>query len=60
MAEKTEFSLDPVIEEFNAGDDIIYDQDLIPYDVQGTLGYGKMLSRHGIITDDELETLKKV
>ena len=56
---KSEFSLHPVIEEFNAGDDITYDQYLIPYDVQGTFGYGKMLSRHGIITNDELATLEK-
>ncbi|MBT4917572.1 argininosuccinate lyase [Candidatus Peregrinibacteria bacterium] len=56
---KSEFSLHPVLEEFNAGDDIIYDQDLIPYDVEGTLGYGKMLHRHGVINDEDFETLKK-
>lgn len=52
-------SLHPIIESFNAGDDIIYDQELLPYDVQGTYGYGKMLKRHNIITEDELNTLKK-
>jgi argininosuccinate lyase len=56
---KTAFSLHPVIEEYNAGDDIIFDQELLPYDVIGTLGYGKMLNRHKIISDDELEILKK-
>jgi argininosuccinate lyase len=52
-------SLHPIIEEFNAGDDIIYDQELIPYDVHGSLGYAKMLERHGILTPDELNTLQK-
>jgi argininosuccinate lyase len=52
-------SIDPLVEQYNAGDDIIYDQELIPYDVQGSLGYGKMLFRHGILTEKELETLKK-
>jgi len=51
--------LHPVVEEYNSGDDIIYDQELIPYDVQGSYGYGKMLHRHGILTAEELETLKK-
>jgi len=58
--QKTEsVSLDPVIEQFNAGDDIIYDQELIPYDIQGSYGYGKMLERHGILTSEDLSTLKK-
>jgi len=51
--------IDPIVEEYNAGDDIIYDQELIPYDVKGSLAYGKMLHRHGIITDDELKNLEK-
>ncbi|MBU1992486.1 MAG: argininosuccinate lyase [Patescibacteria group bacterium] len=54
-----EMSIDPLVEEYNAGDDILYDQDLIPYDVQGSLGYGKMLHRHGIITKKELDMLEK-
>lgn len=51
--------IDPLVEEYNAGDDIIYDQELIPYDVQGSLAYGKMLHRHGIITNNELRQLEK-
>lgn len=51
--------IDPLIEEYNAGDDILYDQELIPYDVQGSFAYGKMLNRHGIITAKELDELKK-
>jgi len=52
-------SIDPVVEEYNAGEDIIRDQELVPYDVEGSLGYGKMLNRHGILTDKELANLKK-
>lgn len=51
--------LDPIIEEFNAGDDIVYDQELVPYDVQGSLGYAKMLERHGVLTAEELAVLEK-
>lgn len=50
-------SLHPLIEAYNAGDDIIYDQELIPYDVKGSIGYAKMLNRHGIINDEELSKL---
>ncbi len=51
-------SIDPLVEQYNAGDDILYDQELIPYDVEGSLGYGKMLHRHKILTAKELATLK--
>ncbi len=50
--------LDDLVEQYNAGDDIIYDQELVPYDVQGSLAYGKMLHRHGILTDDDLKLLE--
>ena len=52
-------SIDPVVEEYNAGEDILRDQELVPYDVEGSLGYGKMLNRHGILSDKELANLKK-
>ncbi|MFH1533559.1 MAG: argininosuccinate lyase [Nitrospirota bacterium] len=56
---KKTVSIDPLVEEYNAGDDILYDQELIPYDVQGTYAYGKMLRRHGILNDIEMKKLKK-
>jgi len=56
---KNVVTLDPLVEEYNAGDDIGYDQELIPYDVEGSWGYGRMLNRHKIITDAELKTLRK-
>lgn len=56
---KTAFSLHPLIEQYNAGDDIVYDQELIPYDIQGSLAYGKMLHKSGILTNEDLQTLEK-
>jgi argininosuccinate lyase len=56
---KQALSIDPIVEEYNAGDDIVYDQELIPYDVKGSFAYGKMLHRHGILSKKELDTLKK-
>lgn len=52
-------SIDPEVEQYNAGDDILYDQELIPYDVRGSLAYGKMLRRHGILSEKELKNLGK-
>lgn len=52
-------SIDSLVEQYNAGDDIIYDQELIPYDIQGSLGYGKMLHRHGILTNKEFSRLQQ-
>lgn len=56
---KAPMEIDPLVEEYNAGYDIVYDQELIPYDVRGSLSYGAMLHRHGILTRTELTTLKK-
>ncbi len=56
---KKTVSIDPLVEQYNAGDDIVYDQELIPYDVQGSLAYGKMLHRHGILNKEELNKLDK-
>lgn len=56
---KSAFSLHPLIEQYNAGDDIVYDQELIPFDIQGSLAYGKMLHASGILTNEDLQTLEK-
>lgn len=56
---KKTIEIDPLVEEFNAGEDIIYDQEMILHDVAGSWGYGKMLYRHGIINKKELDDLKK-
>lgn len=56
---KANLPFNPIVEQYNAGDDVIYDQELIPYDVQGSYAYGKMLHRHGILTNDDMKVLKK-
>jgi len=56
---KANLPFNPVVEQYNAGDDVIYDQALIPYDVQGSYAYGKMLHRHGILTNEDMKVLKK-
>jgi argininosuccinate lyase len=56
---KKAVSIHPLVEEYNAGEDILYDQQMILCDVEGSLAYGKMLRRHGILNDKELRDLKK-
>jgi len=48
LVQKKEVLLDPVVEEYNSGEDIHYDQLMVLNDVDGSWGYGKMLNRHGI------------
>jgi len=54
-----EVSINPIVEEFNAGEDILYDQEMIPDDVWCSRCYARLLERHKLITQDELKTLEK-
>lgn len=54
-----EVSINPVVEEYNAGEDILYDQEMIPDDVWCSRCYARLLERHKLITKDELKTLEK-
>jgi len=56
---KKDVELDPVVENYNAGEDIIYDQQMIPYDVFASRMWARMISKYGIITKDELKQLEK-
>jgi argininosuccinate lyase len=51
--------LNKIVEEYNAGEDIIYDQEMIPDDVWCSRCYARLLARHEIITREELRTLEK-
>jgi argininosuccinate lyase len=51
--------LDPLVEEYNAGEDIIYDQQMIPFDVQGSRAWAQLLQKHGVITKSDLNKLEK-
>ncbi|MBU0577113.1 argininosuccinate lyase [Patescibacteria group bacterium] len=51
--------LNKTVEEYNAGEDIIYDQDMIPDDVWCSRCYARLLARHKLITKKELKDLEK-
>ncbi len=51
--------MDHTVEEYNAGKDITYDQILVPYDVDGSIAYAKMLHKYGILNAKELKDLEK-
>ena len=46
---------DKFVEEFNAS--ITYDKRLYKFDIKGSIAHAKMLSRQGIITEDEARTI---
>lgn len=52
-------TLDPIIEAFETGDDLLLDQKLVIFDVQGSLAHAKMLSKIGILSAQELKLLEK-
>lgn len=51
--------LNKTVEEYNAGEDILYDQHMIPDDVWCSRCYARLLAKHKIITKDELSQLEK-
>ncbi len=54
-----EVAINPVVEQYNAGEDIIYDQEMIPDDVWCSRGYARMLCKHKLLTQKELRELEK-
>lgn len=53
------FSIDQQIEKFTVGNDREIDMHIAKYDVQASLAHAVMLASIGIITDNELNDLKK-
>jgi len=51
--------LDPLVEDYNAGEDIIYDQMMIPFDVEGSRMWARLLQKHKVITKTDLTKLEK-
>jgi len=56
---KREVKLNKIVEEFNAGEDILYDQEMIPDDVWCSRCYARLLKKHGLINKRELKDLEK-
>ncbi len=55
---KDAVQLNKIVEQYNAGEDILYDQEMIPDDVWCSRCYARMLERHNLITKDELAQLE--
>ena len=56
---KEKTALDPIVEAFETKDDLVVDQKLIPFDVQGSLVHAKMLAKIGILSKDELGKIEE-
>ncbi|MDP2691473.1 MAG: argininosuccinate lyase [bacterium] len=50
--------LNKTVEEYNAGEDILYDQDMIPDDVWCSRCYARLLEKHELLTREELKQLE--
>ena len=50
--------LNRIVEEYNAGEDILYDQQMIPDDGWCSRGYARLLERHNLISKKELADLE--
>lgn len=57
--QKSEYKLDPIVEAFETKEDLLMDQKLLKYDVQGSLAHARMLFKIGILSKEELEKIKK-
>ncbi len=54
-----EVHMNRIVEEYNAGEDVLYDRIMVPDDVWCSRCYARMLKKHQIITDKELQDLEK-
>jgi argininosuccinate lyase len=57
--QKNDQKLDEFVEAFETKDDLLLDQKLIPFDVQGSISHAKMLTKIGILSKSELFKLEK-
>lgn len=56
---KKTVEIDPQVENYNSGEDILYDQLMIPNDVFGSRIYARLLQKHKIVNKKELAQLEK-
>ncbi|MCF7831249.1 argininosuccinate lyase [Candidatus Gracilibacteria bacterium] len=54
-----EVHMNRIIEEYNSGEDILYDQYMIPDDVWCSRCYARMLKKHNLLTEKELKELEQ-
>jgi len=51
--------LHPLVEAYTVGDDYLYDQKLLPYDIRASLAHAEMLKKIGVLSSLELKTAKE-
>jgi len=51
--------LNPLVEKYTVGDDYVFDQKLLPYDIQASIAHAQMLKKIGVLSAPELRNLKK-
>lgn len=51
--------LHPLVEDFTIGDDYIFDQQLLPYDIQGSIAHAMMLEKMKVISKEEFLQAQK-
>lgn len=52
-------SLHPLVESFTVGDDYLFDQQLLPYDLQASMAHAAMLYKINILNKEEFAQAKK-
>lgn len=56
---ETETSASKKAEAFTVGNDYILDQELVPYDIRGSITHAKALWKIGVLTEEEFDKLTK-
>ena len=59
VRERFEEDLDEAVEKFLSGKDIIYDAELIPYDIYNNIAHHLMLNKIGAISDEDVKQILK-
>jgi len=54
-----DINVDEEVEKFTIGNDPLFDMDLAPYDVLGSLAHAKMLHKVGLLSSEELKSMQK-
>ena len=57
--QKDKEKLDEVVEAFETKEDLLLDEKLVAFDVQGSIAHAKMLNKIGILTHEELVKLQR-
>lgn len=56
--QKNNIKINSLIEKYTVGDDYLYDNELLPYDIKASLAHAEGLNEIEILSDDELKKIK--